>query len=134
MPLLGGGGSPVTPPQRTAMRTQVRRTLSDTCTIERNTPTSDGMGGFEETWAPLATGVPCRVVSAGGLSENERVVAERMTTDQPWLVYLPSGQDVTPRDRLVVGVAPDTIAYEVLAVNSGQTDEVVRRCVCRRAT
>jgi hypothetical protein len=48
------------------MRRRVRRLLPDVCSIERKTTVSDGGGGTTETWANLATGVPCFIEPAGG--------------------------------------------------------------------
>lgn len=127
MPLASRLRAPVTTPQLAAMRGFIATELVDTCTIQRNTATTDDMGGYEPDWDALASDVPCRVVDASGLTPQERLAAERVTSDQPWLIYLPNGQDVTARDRIVVAAR----TFEVLAVNTGQTQAVVRRCICR---
>lgn len=109
----------------TRLRATLATSLVGSATVQRNTTTADGMGGVSNSWANLATGVTCRV--AERMSATERVVAERLTSDVPWLVILPTSQDVTAKDRLSVS----SVTYEVLAVNTGRVFEVGRRCLCR---
>lgn len=76
--------------------------LPDTATISRFTSTSTS-DGITETWAPIASGVRCRV------SPRETTATEGLGTGgavvravSPWLVTLPFGTDITVRDRITV--------------------------------
>lgn len=94
--------------------------LPDLCTIERNVLTSDGGGGFDDSWVPLAINVPCRqspttdggeqvVARFRGASAGDRAVDE--TTS---LIILPPDQDITESDRIV----KDGTTYDVTMVRS----------------
>ena len=58
MPELSAG-------ELTAMRATQADTLPGTAVISRNTPTSDGMGGWTDAWAAIGT-VDGRVAPAQG--------------------------------------------------------------------
>lgn len=93
MPLLSAG-------ELTAMRAVQSDTLPDTAVISRNTPTSDGMGGWTDAWAAIGT-VDCRVSPAGGGAES--LMAERITDTDAWNITLPYNTDVTAKDRVAIG-------------------------------
>ncbi len=66
-------------------------------TVLRNSPTSDGQGGFTDNLQPIDTEVPCRVYS---LSDRELVtIAQRFPKVQD-MVYMEPWQDVQPGDVL----------------------------------
>ena len=76
-------------------------TMSDTATIRRNTPASDGMGGATDSWATVAT-VQCRLMSR--LSQpSDRAGGGRVETQTDYVIRLPVGTDVRNADRIVVG-------------------------------
>ncbi len=106
----------------TSMRAQIALSLPETCSISRNTPASDGMGGWSESWANLATGVACRLSPAGSTTEGE--LAARLAAESGWVITLPTGQDVTTKDRLSVG----TRLFEVVGVLA-RSWELSRRVV-----
>lgn len=109
------------------MRGQQADALPDTCTISRKTLASDGAGGHTETWATVASGVACRVAmdqSAMGLTP-ESVLADRVVHEGRFVVTLPIGTDVTPKDRIVVG----SRTFEVTGTASGSWQTAMRvRC------
>lgn len=102
--------------------------LPDTCTIQRYTESSTG-DGTAQTWSDLATGVSCRVSPRG------RSAAESLGADQSlqaiadWTVWMPALQDVTPKDRVVVG----SRTFEVVVVTA-RSYEAVRAVLCREVT
>jgi len=107
-----------------AIRQAQEQAMPDSCTIQRRTLTSDGMGGYTESWSDLATGVKCRLSPVRSISQlAERVVAEQFVGRTLWQLTLPAGQDVSHDDRVVVGAT----TYEVMSVNSGGAWEVARR-------
>lgn len=95
------------------MRATLLASLPDTGTIQRNTPEDDGQGGHEDAWTTLAT-TRLRVAPVGR-TPQERAIADRVTSESLWTVTLPSGQDVTARDRIAVGGR----TFEVVAVLAG---------------
>ena len=93
----------------------------DTCTISRNTPTSDGAGGFTDVWANLATGVSCQVESVSKLrSGGEQIMAAKLTSIAPRVFKLPPLQDVTVKDRIVYSGS----TYEVKALDGPLSFEI----------
>ena len=85
------------------------------CTLLRNTPTSDGMGGQTDNWQTLAMvqGRVTPVIETG----REVIDEQRLEVLNRWLIYFPAGQDVTERDRIVANGA----TYEVTSVNTPRT-------------
>lgn len=93
----------------TAMRAVQSDTLPDTAVISRNTPTSDGMGGWTDAWAAVGT-VDGRLAPSGGGAES--LMAERITDTDAWNITLPYGTDVTAKDRVSI----DGRSFEVVTV------------------
>jgi len=108
-----------------AMRTMQEAALPDTCTIKRRTLTSDGQGGYTESWSTVDT-VNCRLSPATRLPE-EIAQAGKLTGTTAWIVTLDHDADVTAEDRLEIG----SKTLEVLAVLSGKTWETARRVICQ---
>lgn len=104
------------------MRSVQDEAMAASCVISRKTLVSDGMGGFTETWAASGT-VSCRVWPAGE-SGAERLVADRITEDDVWVITLPYATDVVAKDRITA----DGRTWEV--VNPiAHTWETARRVV-----
>lgn len=106
-----------------AMRATLTECLPDIAEVQRLTRVSDGMGGFTETWATVAT-VPCRLAPSGN-TPVEQVVAERVTDRVLWTITLPAQTDVTATDRVVVGAR----TFEVVGVLSPRSNELCTRLV-----
>ena len=87
--------------------------LPSSCTIERANLSPDGAGGWTGAWATLASGVACRLAPVGNPSEV--IVADRYTGKALWQLTLPSGQDITHADRVVLS----GLTYEVVGIQSG---------------
>lgn len=99
--------------------------LPDTCTIQRYTETVTG-DGTTQSWADLAAGVACRVSPlASGTAESLGADASLRAVAQ-WTVWLPAGQDVTVRDRVIFG----SRTFEVARVGA-RSYEVIRELICR---
>lgn len=72
--------------------------LPDTCTIQTVTQSSDGMGGWTESWANTHTGVPCRVWRKEG---NEREVGDQTAEVTRWVLTVAWDQAVDATMRVV---------------------------------
>ncbi len=110
-----------------ALRALANRWLIETCTIRRGTEARTS-GGTTVTWADLATDVPCSVQPFGGASESDSQRGGLLATSS-WLVRLPAGQDVTVKDRIVVGDR----TFEAQSVRA-RTFEVRRTVTCVQIT
>lgn len=110
------------------LRDLVEGTLPETCTIQRYTETVTG-DGTQQSWADLATAVPCRVSPTGRLSGETLGPADSIQAVGRWSISLLTGQDVTVRDRIVVGARTFEVA-DVVA----RSYEVVRVALCREIT
>ena len=104
------------------LRRVANANMNETATVSRVARTSDGMGGWTETWTPAAT-LRCRRVST--LSQAEQRIAERLAVVRPWVVQAPALSDVREADRLVIGA--DTLEVIHVALSSW---EAVRRVLC----
>lgn len=106
-----------------SMRAALQESLPETVTIQRLTRASDGMGGFNETWAQVAS-VPGRL-SPAGTQPTEGVVASVLQSQQAWIVTLPAGTAVTAADRLQIG----SRTFEVIGVQAPRSYEIATRIV-----
>lgn len=80
------------------MRSVQAEAQPGTCVISRKTLTADGMGGHTETWAAVGT-VTGRVWPATE-SGAERLIADRITETDAWVITLPYATDVVAKDRI----------------------------------
>ena len=110
----------------TAMRTTTAAALPDTCTISRDTPTADELGGETSVWAPVAVNVPCRY-APDQIADGERERGGRIASTNGWRFTFAQGTDVRPPDQLVVG----TRTFEVVSVDARRSWELatVVRCI-----
>lgn len=112
-----------------ALRTLANRWLIDTCTILRatdGTPTGDGN---PVTWPTLATNVPCSLQPYDAAPTESVGAAGGIMSVSNWRIRLPAGQDVTARDRIVIG----SRTFEVQGVLV-RTFEVRRTALCVEIT
>lgn len=99
--------------------------LPETVIVRRGTETADSAGGTTTVWADVtqpsaaldANGnLRGRVDPAGaGATLEERVIADKITTQQPYIITVAHGADVSSADRLVVSGT----TYEVVGVVAG---------------
>ena len=111
-----------------AMQATQSVALPDTCTIKRRTLTSDGAGGYTESWSDQATGVACRIAPIRSLSDAEAAVGGALQGKSVWQLTLPAGQDIQHTDRVVVGGA----TYEVVSLGSEGAWETATRAIVVR--
>lgn len=86
--------------------------LWKTVTLQRATKTSDGQGGYTETWADLAT------VEGGiaAMSGDERWASDRLEARSKWRLIIAYWGDLFATDRVVI----DGTAYNISFVNDVQ--------------
>jgi head-tail adaptor len=107
----------ITPIALNAARSLVEAALTDTAIIYRHTLTSDGMGGYSETWAASGTVDVLAVPVPQRRSNSEPIVGDQITSEMLWELAMPYDADVTAKDRVAVG---DRI-FEVRRVNNDQS-------------
>lgn len=100
--------------------------LSELCEIHRYTETQNDLGEPVKGWAPVATGVPCRVVSMTTVTGRERQRLEAIGQVTEWQIPLPHDTDVTSRDRIFVTSTEPVRQFEVSQLAGPHTDEVRR--------
>lgn len=83
------------------MRSVQAEAMAGTCVVTRRTLASDGAGGYTETWAAVGT-VAGRVWPATE-SGAERLIADRITETDAWVITVPQGTDVLAKDRITEG-------------------------------
>lgn len=116
----------ITATELASLRDTADDTLTAICTIQRRTLTSDGMGGWTESWANTYTNVACRVDAerAGPeLSADGRIVSV-----EAYLLTVKYNQDIQPEDRIVYG----TDNYEIEGVLDAHTWVTVKRASLKR--
>lgn len=104
------------------MRTEQNRALPGTAVIERATLTSDGMGGYTETWAAVGT-VSGRLMPRDAQSQ-EMLAGGEITSLQRWWMTLPHGTDVKEQDR----ISWNGRTFEVIGVGNDESYQTAVRC------
>jgi hypothetical protein len=95
-----------------------------TCNILRDTPTSDGQGGWTSNYVAVTTGLACRLRSLGDDAQEIEVAGELAGLTR-WVLSIPAGTDIRARDRVQVGTA----TYEVVDPLSLATWGAERRVI-----
>lgn len=111
-----------------AMRADQAAWLVGTAVVQTRVPTSDGAGGFDETWAASGT-VACRVsylASQTSIGGGDQVRGAAVRDIAPWTVTLPHDADVSSSDRLVV----EGRVLQVVAVAAATSIQTAVRCAC----
>lgn len=106
-----------------SMRATAERALPGTAVIQAGTLTSDGAGGYTETFTAAGT-VACRVAPITG---TEREEGGRINADSTHVITLPADTAVTTSDQLEIA----GLAYNVTAVRD-RSWEITRRVEARR--
>lgn len=101
--------------------------LPDVAVIERVSETSDGGGGFSESWSPVGEHA-CRFDPYGksttkGSGGESGSAGERLDDRTLNVVTFPAGTDVRLKDRLLIG----SKTFEVTVVRSHGNWELMKR-------
>lgn len=97
------------------MRTLQESALPEVGTVQRYTQSSDGAGGYTQSWAAIGT-INCRIGPLSGPSE--RALADASAVERGLIVTAPSGTTVEWKDRVIIGtrtfevVSPVVRSYE----------------------
>jgi head-tail adaptor len=88
----------------TAMQAVVAETRTQAVDIQRPEVLSDNAGGTTTTWVTIAAGVLARI-SPQGMQPWEKIdrIEGRVVATSVWNIWLPPGQDITAKDRIVRG-------------------------------
>lgn len=110
-----------------SMRATLNASLPDLATIQRPARTADGHGGHSTTWNTLATNVACRLGPRGTARGDESISGSAIGSRAFYTVTFPAGQDVTSKDRIVIG----SRTLEVIEVlDRHESWEISRRVPC----
>lgn len=103
--------------------------LPDRALIERPTDVSDGGGGFTQTWASLASNVPCRLAPVGGGEGNAPSAGARLSDAATCTITFAAGRDISEADRVTIAGQ----VFNVLLVRRRGAYEITRRVEAREA-
>lgn len=114
-----------------------RDNLPHRAVVERATYTRGQGGVSTESFAAIATGVPCRR-SIAGHSAGERLIADQLQAVVQSVVVFDAGTDVRALDRLTVtgldGAGnPFSITLDVQSVLDPVAAEAMRKALCSHA-
>jgi hypothetical protein len=84
-----------------------------TATVLRDSPSSRP-GGWASTYITIGT-TPCRLTANPSATPTEVEAAGEMASITHWMLNVPPGTDIQPRDRIVVGA----VTYEVIGSYPG---------------
>lgn len=90
--------------------------LPDRATISRRSLASDGHLGQAETWTPIASDVPCRVVTENKGTPNSAAVGARDASTGNQAVRLVYGTNLREGDRITVVANGHTHTFEAVRV------------------
>jgi hypothetical protein len=110
--------------------------LNDTCTIEAQTNTVDSLGAPTPGWSTVASGVPCRVITAnGGLRAESELVARRESLIETCRIILPAKDstyawELTISQRITISATGRV--YHVIGILDDRADETDRQVIATR--
>ena len=107
------------------VRGEAQVSLPDTVSIQRRTLTSDGQGGFAESWSISYPNISARLGKSGN---SETINGSRQEAVVTLTVTLPYSQSVEESDRII----HSTGTFEVTGINDSQTWGTVRVCQVRK--
>lgn len=100
--------------------------LPSTATVQTNTPASDDQGGMTDSWATTAS-LACKVLQQRGVELGEGEAPKSATE---WDIQFTAGSSLTPKQRLLI----DSVTYEVMDSNLGQSNSLGLVVTCRKLT
>ena len=81
-----------------SMRTVAAEALPGTAVIQTLSQSSDGGGGYSETWTAAGT-VDCRIAPLAG---TEREMGDRIANDSDHILTLPTSASIDTNSRVIV--------------------------------
>ena len=83
------------------MRAQADSLMTDTCTIERLSDTTDAAGAAVNAWEAVSSSVACRMISVGSRFSNDPMIrAERAVLSERYRIVLPAGTGIAVQYRI----------------------------------
>lgn len=114
------------------MRDTVEQLFPDTCNILSVTRTSDGQGGFVETWGTAGTAIACRIDSAtsksGFIGLSDVLSGGAIQESTKWMLSLPYDTTVNINNRIEVS----GYTYNISALDLGKSWNSEVRLVLER--
>lgn len=102
------------------MRDTVEQLFPDTCYILSVTSTSDGQGGYTDTWGTAGTAL-CRIDAAssksGFIGQFDTITAGAIQESTKWMVSLPYDTTVTLNNKLSI----NSYEYSIVAADLGKS-------------
>lgn len=111
----------------TQLRADQGAYFPDTCTFQALTRTSDGQGGWTESWGDTATGVACRLAPAI-LTGGEQMHGGQVASLSGWVLHVAHNQAVSAEWRVV----HEGTTYEVAQLEAGHSNRTARQVYLRR--
>jgi head-tail adaptor len=109
------------------MRDDIEDLMPDTCNILSLAYTRDNQGGMIETWGTASASVLCRIDFSSG---KEALVNAAVQPFVRAMLSVPYNTTITTSNRVTWG----SYTFNVVAVNLGQSWNVVRRVVLEEVT
>ena len=105
-----------------AMQSDIQQLMPDTCAILSVTYTSDGTGGWTESWGTTTASVAC---SLNQLSGTEALAAGAVEPYSRCNLILPTSATITPTNR----VLHNGVTYNVISVDTDNSWPICRRAI-----
>jgi len=109
------------------MRDDIEDLMPDTCSILSLAYTRDNQGGMIETWGTATASVSCRIDFDSG---RESLTNSAIQPFARAMLSVPYDTTITPANRVTWG----SYTFNVVAVNLGQSWNIVRRAVLEEVT
>jgi hypothetical protein len=109
----------------TSMRDLAETMLPSTCSIQTLTRTSDGMGGFTNSWANTYTSIPCKLSAGPGPTAE---YGAQFQVHSEWTLSVAFDQAIVGGNRVVLN--SDT--FEVVRVKDDHDFRILRRAELKR--
>ena len=111
------------------LRNVTARFLTETCLIEKQADSVGQWGQEGQLWTTVASGVPCRVISARAMLQStaQQVGGQEQLVDT-YRIIAPYGTALATNQRVTVG----GVVYQVVGLVTDRTDETDVQCVAVR--
>lgn len=107
------------------MRTDQEKLMTETVYVQRLSKTSDGAGGYTETWSTVAT--TKGRIAPSTQSGSEELIGGKISPTAEYVITLPWNADVRHSDQLQI----TGIQYDVVKVEE-RTRKTALRVLCNR--
>lgn len=108
------------------LRALAAKTLTDSCTIEKEADATGAYGEPVHAWEIVASGVACRVLPAGdSTSSRAGTSGERENLEEMYQVALPYETEIGADYRITVGGVRYLVVYVEIAPTDAMWVEVI---------